>query len=101
MASGDVLCMSEGAYMTQPTVLVVGGGVMGMATGCALVGQGANVTVLGVVGDDAQGAWLREDFERNGIATGSSFGGGVCSNWRLPRATECASGPSPRQSSST
>ena len=34
-----------------------------------LTSLGANVTVLGVVGDDAQGAWLREDFERNGIAT--------------------------------
>lgn len=32
--------------MAEPTVLVVGGGVMGMATGCALAGQGARVTVL-------------------------------------------------------
>lgn len=30
---------------------------------------GGNVSVLGVVGDDAQGAWLREDLARNGIGT--------------------------------
>ena len=30
---------------------------------------GANVSVLGVVGDDAQGSWLREDLNRNGIGT--------------------------------
>ncbi|MGA2199954.1 MAG: PfkB family carbohydrate kinase [Nitrososphaerales archaeon] len=34
-----------------------------------LTSLGANVTVLGVVGDDAQGAWLREDLTRNGIST--------------------------------
>jgi D-beta-D-heptose 7-phosphate kinase/D-beta-D-heptose 1-phosphate adenosyltransferase len=34
-----------------------------------LTSLGANVTVLGVVGDDAQGAWLREDLSRNGINT--------------------------------
>ncbi len=34
-----------------------------------LTSLGANVTVLGVVGDDAQGAWLREDLTRNGINT--------------------------------
>ena len=32
--------------MAQPTALVVGGGVMGMATACALAGRGAQVTVL-------------------------------------------------------
>jgi monomeric sarcosine oxidase len=32
--------------MSRPTVLVVGGGVMGVATGAALAGQGAEVTVL-------------------------------------------------------
>ena len=32
--------------MAQPRVLVVGGGVMGLATGCALAGRGAQVTVL-------------------------------------------------------
>lgn len=32
--------------MTAMRVIVVGGGVMGMATGCALAGQGADVTVL-------------------------------------------------------
>lgn len=32
--------------MAQPSVIVVGGGVMGMATGCALAGRGADVTVL-------------------------------------------------------
>ncbi len=32
--------------MANPSVLVVGGGVMGMAAGCALAGRGASVTVL-------------------------------------------------------
>jgi len=32
--------------MSRPTVLVVGGGVMGVATGAALAGRGAEVTVL-------------------------------------------------------
>lgn len=32
--------------MTQPSVIVVGGGVMGMASACALAGQGADVTVV-------------------------------------------------------
>jgi monomeric sarcosine oxidase len=32
--------------MTSPTILVVGGGVMGVATGAALAGRGAEVTVL-------------------------------------------------------
>lgn len=32
--------------MANPSVLVVGGGVMGMATGCALAGRGASATVL-------------------------------------------------------
>jgi len=32
--------------MAKPSVIVVGGGVMGMATGCALAGRGADVTVL-------------------------------------------------------
>lgn len=32
--------------MATPKVIVVGGGVMGMATGCALAGRGAAVTVL-------------------------------------------------------
>ncbi len=35
-----------------------------------LASLGANVAVLGVVGDDAHGSWLREDLERNGISTG-------------------------------
>jgi D-beta-D-heptose 7-phosphate kinase/D-beta-D-heptose 1-phosphate adenosyltransferase len=34
-----------------------------------LASLGANVSVLGVVGDDAHGSWLREDLERNGIST--------------------------------
>ncbi|MGD0637547.1 MAG: PfkB family carbohydrate kinase [Nitrososphaerales archaeon] len=32
-----------------------------------LTSLGANVSVLGAVGDDAQGAWLRQDLQRNGI----------------------------------
>jgi len=32
-----------------------------------LTSLGASVTVLGVVGDDAQGSWLREDLTRTGI----------------------------------
>ena len=32
--------------MAKPSVIVVGGGVMGMASACALAGQGADVTVL-------------------------------------------------------
>lgn len=32
--------------MAAPTVIVVGGGVMGMATGCSLAERGADVTVL-------------------------------------------------------
>lgn len=32
--------------MSQPTVIVVGGGVIGLATACALAEQGAGVTVL-------------------------------------------------------
>jgi monomeric sarcosine oxidase len=32
--------------MNEPTVLVVGGGVMGLAAGCALAERGAHVTVL-------------------------------------------------------
>lgn len=32
--------------MERPSVIVVGGGVVGLATGCALAGQGASVTVL-------------------------------------------------------
>ncbi|HEX5572821.1 MAG TPA: N-methyl-L-tryptophan oxidase [Ktedonobacterales bacterium] len=32
--------------MAGPKVIVVGGGIMGMATGCALAGRGADVTVL-------------------------------------------------------
>src|SRR5262249_16380163 len=32
--------------MARPSVIVVGGGVMGVATGAALAGQGAEVTVL-------------------------------------------------------
>ncbi len=34
-----------------------------------LTSLGANVSVLGVVGDDAQGQWLTEDLQRNGIGT--------------------------------
>src|SRR5215467_171494 len=32
--------------MEHPSVVVVGGGVMGLSTGCALAGTGARVTVL-------------------------------------------------------
>src|SRR5579883_1751681 len=32
--------------MTRPQMIVVGGGVMGLATGCALAAQGVDVTVL-------------------------------------------------------
>jgi len=46
---------------------LVPGGAANLAR--ELTSLGANVSILGVVGDDAQGAWLTQDLTRNGINT--------------------------------